>query len=90
MTVSHQPDRKRFESDHEDPAYLQYEIPVEGTIDLTHTSVPKALEGKGVGAALVRFALEHAKENGLEVIPTCGFVQSWLERHPEYDAIVAD
>lgn len=89
MTVSHHPDRNRFESQHEEPAYLEYETSGK-TIDLTHTIVPAALEGKGVGSALVRAALDHAKENELKVMATCSFVQSWLERHPEYDEIVAE
>lgn len=52
-------------------------------ITLVHTEVPESLGGKGVGSALARFALDHARTNDLTVIPQCPFVRSYLERHPD-------
>lgn len=59
------------------------------TIDLQHTSVPDALEGKGYGSALAHAALDHARQHALEVIPTCKFVRTYMERHPEYNDLRA-
>jgi uncharacterized protein len=53
------------------------------TIDLVHTEVPVALEGRGIGGRIVQGALDHARTNDLTVVPTCPFVKSYLERHPE-------
>ena len=60
-----------------------------GKLYLLHTGVDDALEGQGVGSALVRAAAEHAREKGLRVVPFCSFAQGWLERHPEYADLVA-
>ncbi len=52
-------------------------------ITLEHTEVADALEGQGVGSALVRTALVHAESEGLAVAAECSFVSAWLERHPQ-------
>jgi predicted GNAT family acetyltransferase len=31
----------------------------------------------------VREALAYAQESDLTVVPECGFVANWLERHPD-------
>jgi len=73
----------RFETEVEgETAVLVYQLR-EGEIDLQHTVVPPAIERRGVGSALVRAALEHARAEELRVIPSCPFVQAYLERHPE-------
>lgn len=53
------------------------------TMLLTHTGVPAALEGRGIAAALVRAALDHARTQGLKVRPLCSYVQAYMRRHPE-------
>lgn len=58
-------------------------------IQFTHTEVPQSLKGQGVGSALAREGLEHAKREGLEVVPTCQFIASYIERHPEYQELLA-
>lgn len=50
----------------------------------THTEVPEALEGQGVGGMLVRGALDDVRAQGLQVIPLCPFVAAFIRRHPEY------
>ncbi|MGN6375706.1 MAG: GNAT family N-acetyltransferase [Sphingomonas sp.] len=55
-----------------------------GTIVFTHTHVPHAIEGRGVGSKLIRAALDAARDEGLTVVPQCPFVAAYIERHPEY------
>jgi predicted GNAT family acetyltransferase len=55
---------------------------------VTHTEVPRALRGKGLGEALARAALEDARARGLTVKPYCPFVARYIESHPEYAALV--
>ena len=50
----------------------------------THTEVPPADEGKGLGAALVKAALDDTKAAGLRIVPACSFVVAFVRRHPEY------
>ncbi|THJ66759.1 N-acetyltransferase [Arthrobacter echini] len=54
------------------------------SIVFTHTVVEPAAEGRGVGSALVRHALDEAREQQLTVVPKCQFVAAYIERHPEY------
>lgn len=50
---------------------------------LIHTEVPDAFEGRGVGGALVKAAIDYADEHDMIVEPRCPFARSWLERHPD-------
>ena len=72
-----------------------YETVVEYTlkdnvIDLYRTFTPPELRGKGVAGKLVKYALEHAKENNLKVIPTCSYVRGYIERHENYKELLAE
>ena len=81
--------QNRFETEVEgETAVLVYRLKG-GKIDLEHTIVPPAIERRGIGSALVRAALEHARAGDLRVIPSCPFVQTYLERHPEYQPLTA-
>jgi predicted GNAT family acetyltransferase len=51
-------------------------------ITFTHTEVPPALEGRGVGSRLIEGALADVRAKGLRVIAECSFVADYLERHP--------
>jgi predicted GNAT family acetyltransferase/glutaredoxin len=62
-----------------------------GRLAMTHTEVDEALEGRGLGSKLVAAALDDARREGLEVVPLCPFVASFIDRHPEYqDNVAAD
>jgi predicted GNAT family acetyltransferase len=61
----------------------------DGVLTLTHTVVESAYEGRGVGSALVRSALDSARDRGLSVVPSCPFVAGWIQKHPEYADLVA-
>ncbi len=54
----------------------------------TATSVPSALEGRGIAGALVRRGLDYAREQQLTVQPICPFVKGYIERKPEYQGLV--
>jgi len=49
----------------------------------THTEVPAADEGRGIGAKLVKTALADARKRGFGVVPACSFVAAVIRRHPE-------
>jgi predicted GNAT family acetyltransferase len=60
-----------------------------GRIIFLHTSVPRALEGRGIAGKLAEHALEQARANRLAVVPLCPYVRSYIDRHPEYQDLVA-
>lgn len=82
--VRDNPEKHRFEIDLGDGsvAIAQYALP-EGKIMFTHTDVPPAHEGKGVGSALIRFALAAARIRGLKVVPICPFFADYITKHAE-------
>ena len=82
--VRDNPDKHRFEIDLGEGAiaFAQYTLP-EGKIMFTHTEVPPEHEGKGVGSALIRFALAAARSRGLQVIPICPFFAAYIRKHAE-------
>ncbi len=59
-------------------------------ITFTHTEVPEAFEGKGIGKGLVTAALDFARGEDLEVIPRCRFIASYIKRNPEYLELVPE
>lgn len=61
---------------------------VQDRVIYTHTEVDPALEGKGFGSQLVRFALEYARQEGLRIMPLCPFVAGYMKRHPEYNDLL--
>ena len=63
-------------------AFLDYRLDGD-RLTLVHTEVPESLEGRGLGAVLVKGALAHAKEQALTVVPQCSYVRSYLERKPD-------
>ncbi len=87
--ITDAPERQRYEA-HLDGALagvLDYVLRRERII-LVHTEVTPEFEGRGVAAALTRFALDDARRLGRRVIVTCSYVKRYLARHPEDLGIV--
>ena len=63
-------------------------IKAQDKVYLTHTEVPKDLEGKGIGSALIKKVLEEIKQNDLTLVPMCPFVAMYIKRHPEWKSLV--
>lgn len=83
-------DKQRFELEVEGHiAFIEYKITTQNIIFLTHTEVPKSLEGKGVGSAIVSKTLQWIKSKGYPLAPLCPFVGAYLKRHPEWQEILA-
>ena len=85
----HNLEAERFEISQEGfLAVLDYELHP-GRIVFTHTEVPAELEGRGLGGRLAKAGLEYARSQGLKVTPQCWFVAGYIERHPEYQDLLA-
>jgi predicted GNAT family acetyltransferase len=91
VTVTDVPERRRYEASLGGRAVgLAAYRRDGGTVVFTHTEVDPAAEGRGVGAALARAALDDVRARGLRAVPACPFIAGWIERHPEYADLVAD
>ena len=70
-------------------AKLDYGVLSDGvTLDYWSTYVPSELRGKQIAQQIVNAALNYAQENNYKVIPSCSFVQAYIESHPEYKKLV--
>ena len=85
----------------DNPRELRYELRVDGDlvgeiryrrepgiVVLVHTEVDPPFEGQGLGAELVRGALEDLRARGELVVPFCPFVAAYIGRHPEFEDLV--
>jgi predicted GNAT family acetyltransferase len=77
-------EKHRFEADLGDGSFgiAEYKL-LPGRIVFSHTEVPPAHEGQGIGSALIRFALRSARDRGLLVIPICPFFADFIRKHAE-------
>jgi len=78
----------------------RYELTVDGhlaatyykisddVITFVHTEVSPELGGKGIGSKLVKGALDQVRSQGLKVVAECPFVKGYIDKHPEYSALL--
>lgn len=87
--LSHNDERSRFEIavDGARAGYAHYRL-IDGVAVFDHTVVDPAFEGRGLGSALVGYALAEARERGWRIRPVCPFVVAYLARHREFDDLV--
>lgn len=62
-------------------AYLAYMDLGKQTLDMYRTFVPDTLRGRGIAATLARHALDYAESEGYTVIPSCSYVERFIERN---------
>lgn len=86
--VVDRPDRNRFELAIAGELALAYYRLEGDRVVLTHTEVPQALSGQGVGSRLAKGVFEQLRASGRKVVPHCTFMAGWASRHPEYNDIV--
>lgn len=89
MRVINNKEKNRFETTIDGyKAFIEYKIDGE-TIELHHTEVDPALGGRGVASEMTETVLLDLEQQGLKVIPTCPFIEKYIERHPEWKSILA-
>jgi predicted GNAT family acetyltransferase len=69
-------------------ALVQYQLHHQ-YLSLIHTEVPPALQGQGIGSALVEKVLHQADKRHLTIIPLCPFVARYIHQHPDWYRLVA-
>jgi predicted GNAT family acetyltransferase len=67
-------------------AYLTYERPKPGHRLITHTIVPDALGGQGLGKKLVERVMADIIAGGETVSATCWFAKGLIDKTPEWAA----
>lgn len=70
-------------------AVAEYVVESSGRVVFTHTFVPPELRGRGLAEKLVRRALDDAREQGHRVVPACSYVATFIERHEQFQTLLA-
>ncbi len=81
-------ERHRFELDADGHVAFSNYKRDSGVITILHTEVPKELNGRGIGSALVRGLLDIVRAQKLKVVPLCPFVAGYIAKHPEYSDLL--
>lgn len=90
VTLSHNESAKRYEAqlDGRLAGFAEYQL-TDALIVFTHTEVDPEFEGRGVGDALARFALDDVAAQGTrKVLPLCPFIKAWIGKHRDYIPLV--
>jgi len=88
MTPRHEPDHQRFTLPTTPASVLDYQLGGDHVV-FTHTGVPSAYQGQGLAARLAEAGLQWARAQGLKVVPACSYIRSYIQRHPEWQNLVA-
>ena len=91
--VGHSPELSRYELLAGDGGqllgFVDY-LPAGASVIVSHTEVDEGHEGQGLGAELVRGALDAIRASGKTVIPTCPFTAAFIHRHLDEYADLVD
>ncbi|MBL7964748.1 MAG: N-acetyltransferase [Flavobacteriales bacterium] len=85
MTIKHQPGttKGRFVliDEERELGEMTYSVAGKDKIIIDHTEGFPGSEGKGVGRKLVMAGVEHARANGIKIIPLCPYARSVFARN---------
>jgi predicted GNAT family acetyltransferase len=87
--VRDNPARHRFELEADGHLAIAVSSLAPGVITFIHTEVPDALAGRGIGSRLAKGALAQVRDRGLKVVPRCPFIRGYIEKHPEWQDLLA-
>ena len=95
VTVVKNPGRERYEifTAEEPPVFagfLGYRVIDERTVELQHTIISEGFSRRGFARTLVTNVLDRTRDEGGRIVPTCSYVQDYLERFPQYADLVAE
>lgn len=90
MGITRNPETSRYEArlDGALVGWIDY-FAGAGSIDLAHVEVVPEHRGGGIASTLVRHALDEIRVQNMLVIPTCDYVEAWIDRHPDYADLLA-
>jgi uncharacterized protein len=90
MDIRHNEKQSQYETTVDGhTGYAAYDLEDPDRIVFTHTIVPPEFEGRGLASAIVKYALEDVRAKNLKVVPQCAYVAAFIQRHPEYQDLLA-
>jgi len=83
---------QRFEQGFSDPegqlraVFADYAV--QGTTRvILHVEADPALRGTGAAGQFMQSLAQHARAEGLKLVPRCSYAVAWLKRHPEFSDV---
>ncbi len=59
-----------------------------GRLVIPHVEAPVALRGTGAAGRLMEGVLAIARQDGLKVVPLCGYAAAYIRRHKEHQDLL--
>ncbi len=89
VSISRQDARQRYEIAvaGELAGFIEYRAQGQ-SMALVHTEVLPQFEGRGLAARLAGFALDDLRRQGAKVVPSCSYIATYIERHPQLRDLV--
>ncbi|MGH1421522.1 MAG: GNAT family N-acetyltransferase [Hyphomonas sp.] len=85
--VTHNPERQRYSLMIDGvEAYLTYKRPKDGHVKITHTIVPKAIGGRGLGKHLVARIMADIIAADETVSSSCWYATAKIDDNPDWAA----
>jgi predicted GNAT family acetyltransferase len=89
MKITHSKKNHKFTTTVDNyECYLNYNLPRKDVIDFYFTYVPDELRGRGIAAYLVETGLKYAEKNKMHVIPSCSYVNVYIQRNEKYKSLL--
>ena len=90
-TVMRNEERSRYELlvDGEVVGFAEYRPGAGGRVVFPHTVIDADRRGQGLGAVLVRGALDDVRARGGAVEPRCWYVAQFIDENPEYQPLLS-
>lgn len=85
MTITHDRESRRFfavSADGELMGEISYD-PREGAFYADHTHTQSQFRGQGVAGRLLDALADHAREQGVKIVPLCSYVIGAFQRYPD-------
>ena len=90
MDVRHNPEASRYElwDDSTLVGIADYSVSGDAVV-FPHTEINRDRRGQGLGAILVRAALDDVRTTGRRVVPRCWYVADFIDDNPQYRDLLA-
>jgi len=69
-------------------AFIEYSTKANEII-LYHSFIPIEDRGNGMGTKLVKRAIDSFVKRGYKIVPTCKFIQHFIDENPQYHQFVS-
>lgn len=91
IAVAHQTDQSRFVLTvaGEEAGVCEY-VDTADARDFTHTEIYPAYRGQGLSIPLIQAALDECREHGIAVKTSCSAVAGFIDKHPDYVALLSE